>query len=111
MTKAGPNFERLPSMSIDELADWLDKNCQFDTAPWTIWFNDAYCSKCEAVECQYAEAKSRLGITPYFPNDTLECTYCELEHRCRFFPDLEEIPTNLETIKIWLIEEVENERV
>ena len=60
MTKAGSNFERLHSMSIDELADWLDKNGQFDTAPWTDWFAKKYCDHCESIECHYVEAKEKL---------------------------------------------------
>lgn len=66
MTKAGSNFERLQSMPIDELADWLDRNGQFDNSPWTNWFAKRYCDNCESIECQYVEAKEKLGITPFF---------------------------------------------
>lgn len=113
MTKAGSNFERLRSMSIDELADWLDKNGQFDTAPWTDWFAKKYCDNCESIEISDAEAKEKLGFSLYewYGNET-ECAYCELADesgakRCRFFPSLDDIPDNRDVIKMWLEAEAE----
>jgi hypothetical protein len=109
--KAGSNFERLQSISIDEFADWLDKNGQFDTAPWTLWFAKKYCDNCKSIECHYVDAKEKLGITPFY-NDTIECAYCELADesgvkRCRFFPKLDDIPNNREVIRMWLEEDAD----
>ncbi len=106
------NFERLQSMTTEELAEWLDRNGQFDDSPWSNWFNENYCSKCDSVKCKYVDAEEKLGFTPYIfgsYSGDLECAYCELEHKCRFFPDLEDTPGNLETIKMWLTEEAPND--
>lgn len=99
------NFEKLHSMSIDELVKWLDQYGQFDNSPWSVWFNEKYCNNCESIKCRYAEAKERLDITPFY-NGEIECAYCELEKKCRFFPELEDIPDNPEIIKMWLEMEV-----
>ena len=101
------NFERLQSMSIDELAEWLDKNCMFDNSPWLNSFNEKYCEKCESIKCKYVDAEEKLGITPFSYSGEIECTYCELENKCRFFQELEDVPDNKEMIKMWLEEEAE----
>lgn len=105
------NLEKIKNMSIDELAEWLDKNGMFDNSPWLNAFNDKYCEKCESIECCYADAKEKLGITPFY-DETFECAYCELADengvkRCRFFQELDDIPDNKEMIKMWLEEEAE----
>ena len=109
------NFKRIQSMNIDELAEWLDENGQFDTAPWSEWFSKTYCEKCESIKCRYADAEEKLGFTPYLfgsYSGDLECAYCELADdsgikRCRFFPELDDVPDNKKTIEMWLIEEAE----
>ena len=100
------NLKYLQSMPIDELAKWLDKHGQYDISPWSIWFNEKYCNNCESIKCKYVEAKERLDVTPFY-NSEIECAYCELEKKCKFFPELEDIPDNLEIIKMWLESEVE----
>lgn len=92
------NLEKLQSMSIEDLAKWLDENGKFDTAPWTIWFDRKYCSNCESIMCHYEDS------THEFP-----CAWCELNDGCKFLPDAKGMPSNLETIKMWL--EVEDEEV
>ncbi len=102
------NFERLQSMTVDELAEWLDKYGQFDKSPWSTWFGETYCDKCAPIKCKYKDAEETLGFTPYLfgsYNGDLDCAYCELENKCRFFPELDDIPDNLETIKMWLMKE------
>ena len=37
------NFQHLQSISIDELAKWLDEYGQFDNSPWSTWFAEKYC--------------------------------------------------------------------
>ncbi len=106
MMTAGSNFERLQSMSIDELAEWLDKNGMFDNSPWLNSFNKKYCEKCEVIECTYTDAKEKLGIEPCFLDDTIECAYCEVYNKCRFFENLEDVPDSKDMIKMWLEEEV-----
>lgn len=100
------NFERLTLMSLDDLAEWLDKNGSFDDSPWLNSFNEKYCEKCESIECQYTDAKEKLGITPFY-DETIECAYCEIYNKCRYFENAEEVPDNLEMIKLWLEAEVE----
>lgn len=109
------NFKRIQSMNVDELAEWLDENGMFDNSPWSNWFNDRYCKNCESIKCKYADAEEKLGFTPYLfgsYSGDLECAYCELADesgikRCRFFPELDDVPDNKKTIEMWLIEEAE----
>jgi hypothetical protein len=102
------NFEKLKSMSIEELAEWLDKYGQLDHSPWSEWFNKKYCDKCESIKCKYVDAEEKLGFSPfYFYGGEIECAYCELEHKCKFFPELDDTPDNRDTIRMWLESEVE----
>ena len=92
------NFEKLQSMSIEDLAAWLDKNGMWDRSPWSQWFDSSYCQQCESVE---ATVKDDFGER--------ECDFawCELEHKCRYFSDLEDVPNGKEIIKMWLESEAE----
>jgi len=102
------NFESIKQMSIDELAEWLDEYGQFDCSPWSEWFSKKYCANCESVKCKYEDTEKTLGFTPYrfgYYDGNVECSYCELEKKCRFFPDLKDVPDNLEIIKMWLTKE------
>ena len=102
------NFEFIKSLSIDELAEWLDKYGSFDSSPWAEWFAKKYCDNCESIKCKYEDAEEQLGFSPYsFHSGDVECAYCELEGKCRFFADLDEAPDNLTTIKMWLAENKE----
>lgn len=77
------NFEKLKQMSVNEFAEWLDEYGNFDTSPWMKWFDETYCANCEII------------IT--------HPIYCELEKKCKFFPDMKEPPDTLEIIKMWLM--------
>ncbi len=114
MTKAISNFKRLQSMSVEELADWLDKNGNFDDSPWLIAFNEKYCEKCDSIKCKYADAEKVLGFSPLLYDGSIwsgtaevECAYCEVYNKCRYFENLDDIPDNKEVIKMWLEEEAE----
>ena len=75
------NFEHLKSMSIEELAEWLDEYGQFDNSPWSTWFSETYCDKCESIKCKYVDAEKTLGFSPYIfgsYSGDLECAFCEL---------------------------------
>jgi hypothetical protein len=105
-------MEKFKAMTLEELAEWLDENGMFDNSPWSNWFNDSYCAKCETVKCKYKDAEKTLGFTPYLfgsYSGDLDCAYCELEHKCRFFPGLDDIPSNLEIIGMWLVHEALND--
>lgn len=101
------NFEKLCSMSEDDLATWLDTYGVYDTSPWTLWFDTNYCKKCEPVKISYIEAKERLGIDLFSYEATVKCAHCELESCCKFFPNIAGIPSNLDIIKLWLKKEIE----
>lgn len=108
------NLEKIKEMPIKELAEWLDENGMFDNSPWSNWFNEHYCEKCESVKCKYEEAEKTVGFTPYLFGDysgDLECAYCEIENKCRFFPELDDVPDNKEVIEMWLIEEADTNGV
>lgn len=94
------NFEKLQSMSIDELVEWIDVNIYSDGAIWWEWFDENYCDKCES---------EIIYIDDYFrgPNTEHKCAYCEVHNKCRFFSEMDDIPDNKEVIKMWLEAEVE----
>jgi hypothetical protein len=98
-------------MTAEELVDWLDEHGQFDQSPLSEWFDSKYCQNCESIKIKYEEAQEKLGFSPYsWYNIDTECAYCELSDecgvkRCRFFPDIEDIPDNKTIIKLWLEEE------
>lgn len=93
------NFGRLHNSTINELADWIDKYGQFDGSSWMGWFSRKYCDNCESIMCHLENS------THEFP-----CSWCELhDNKCKFFPDMDEAPDNLEIIKMWLKEEADEE--
>lgn len=92
------NFEQLQLMSQNEFAKWLDKHLAFDDAPHMVWFGKNYCDKCDRVE---------LLVESGYGTYKQTFAYCECEHKCRFFPDVDEVPDSLETLKLWLEAEVE----
>lgn len=99
------NMEKLKAVSLEELAEWLDKNGVFDSSPWQNNFTKKYCEKCELIEISYEDSKKKLGIEPLFAEDTTKCAFCEIYNYCRHFPNTEGVPDNKEMIKMWLIEE------
>lgn len=101
------NFEKLQSMPLDVLAEWLDSNGQFDTAPWTKWFAEKYCDSCPSLEVTYEDSQKILGFEAFSYGRPTKCAYCEIYNKCQFFPNLSEIPNNFETIKMWLKETAE----
>ena len=80
-------FEKFKNMDINQFSEWLDEYGVFDNSPWIQWFNGLYCNNCEAIM--------------WFP-----CLCCELEGKCKYFPDLDEAPDNKMIIKMWLESEV-----
>lgn len=105
------NFKRLQTMTVDQLAAWLDENGIFDNSPWNDWFNKRFCENCESIELNYEDSKDKLGIELFSYEGAAECAYCECHDHCRFFPEIKDIPDNRKVIEMWLIEEAENEIV
>lgn len=92
------NFEKIKNMTLDEFAEWLDKYGNFDKAPWTEWFSRNYCENCpsEKVKVKWSDTNESEE----------EVGWCELEHKCKFFQDMDEVPDNLKTIKMWLEQKI-----
>lgn len=101
------NFEKLQSMSMDELAKWLDKNGIVDDGPWMTHFNNTYCANCESVMCKHEDAEDILEFKLFPWEDEAECAYCEVYKKCRYFQDMDEVPDGKEIVKLWLEAEVE----
>ena len=104
------NFEYLKSLSLDDLAEWLDTHGQFDGSPWLSWFDKTYCKNCESIKCNIEDKADELGFKPPWLGPTIECAYCELEKKCKFFPELSEEPDNKEILKMWLNIKKEEDR-
>ena len=93
------NFKYLQTMSRQKLAEWLDENGQFDNSPWMLWFDRTYCKNCPAVICIYEDS-----------NREFPAAWCEVNGgKCKFFPEMDRVPDSLETIKLWLETDIENE--
>lgn len=90
------NFEKLKSLDIDQLVDWLAELEQFDSSPWSLWFDCKYCKHCEDIICKSADDVFHS-----------RCAYCEVYDECRFFDDMNDVPNEKETIKMWLEAEAE----
>lgn len=97
-------YEQLTSLTIEQLAQWIDKHGQFDGSPWMSWFDENYCSKCESIKIKKENSKAILGFELMFADETT-CSYCELYKKCRYFQDKEETPTNVDIIQMWLEEQ------
>ena len=95
-------YDKIKSMNINELSEWLDQYGQFDGSPWMEWWNDNYCSKCPS-EIGYITDSS--GENEW--KTPCEFGWCELHDKCKFFEDLEDVPDNKEIIKMWLESEID----
>lgn len=95
------NFEKLKNLSNDKFAEWLDQHGAFDNSPWNIYFSHKYCDNCEPIK------KEVEGWG--FHGKSVLCAYCELNDKCIYFPDIEEVPSNLDMIKLWLNAESKEE--
>lgn len=84
------NFQRMVA-NIDEFAKWLNENCG-DDAAWILWYDKNYCKECACVNINGEES---------FDYDA-DYAYCEIYKKCRFFPDMNEVPDCLEIVKMWL---------
>ena len=78
-------FEKIKSMNIDEFTEWFEENCVHDSDPCIKWWDRTYCKNCEAV----IKNEMKYG-------------YCELNDKCRFFDDMDSVPSIKQTIKMWL---------
>lgn len=98
-------YTKFKSMSIEELAKWIDDHGQHDDSPWMTWFDNKYCSRCESEIVKREDSMSKLGFELLFRNET-ECSYCEVYDECRFFQNKKN-PGTQEIIEMWLKEAVD----
>lgn len=89
------NFEKIKNMNIDELAAWLNKFIVCDDTPWISWFDNTYCKNCEPEMAQI------VGEDRW-----IHCGWCELNGKCKFFQELDDIPGGEDIVKMWLDKEV-----
>ena len=89
---------------MDEIVDWITTYGQFDGSPWMKWFDDNYCKKCESLKVKLSEeAKKEFG---YVLSEEIECSYCELEHKCKFFQELNRDIDTKDIVKMWLEQDI-----
>lgn len=88
-------FDKVTSKNIDEFAEWLDKYCYHDCAPWMDWFDKNYCKQCEGV-CLVDE----------YP--WIEYCWCEINKKCKFLPEMDAAPDCKQIVKMWLESEDDN---
>jgi hypothetical protein len=98
-------YDQISSKSLEDLAKWLDVNGQFDGSPWMKWFDKTYCSRCESIHIKKEDSKAILGFELMFVDETT-CSYCEVNKKCKYFPELPKTPTNVDIIEMWLKETI-----
>lgn len=81
------NYEKIHSMSFDELVRWLEKTFTYSEPPWTLWFDKKYCQRCAAEKATYVDSDKELDFA-----------YCELHDTCRFFDSKMD---NRKIIEMW----------
>ena len=89
-------IDEFKSKTIDEFIDWLDEYCSFEDSPWVQWFDKNYCNKCPAEIGRYVDSDRDMKFA-----------WCELYDKCRFFPDMVNVPSSKQMIKMWLESEIE----
>ena len=95
-------FESITSKNIDELAKWIDKYVAFDDSPWMKWWDENYCQKCEKVAMPREEYARIVGWDCSDFRGGIVCGYCEVNGKCRYFQNMDDIPDNEDVIKMWL---------
>lgn len=88
-------FDSIQSKNIDEFAEWLDEHGAYDYSSWMKWWDENYCLKCP----------TQIAYVKEFDKEC-ECAWCELNGKCKFFQELDDIPNNKQIIKMWLETEV-----
>lgn len=88
-------FEDIHSKNLNELVDWLDKHGAYSESPWERWFEKNYCKKCKPV----------VGTVSYLHGEH-EFAWCELNHKCMYFQEMNKVPNRKQTIRLWLESEV-----
>lgn len=94
------NLQWIRTCSAEQLGEWLDTVSErFDDVPWLKWWNTTYCENCPAVAARYSEEQKYLDFA-----------YCELNHHCKFFPEIADTPPTTFMLKLWLQQEHKDEK-
>lgn len=93
-------YEYLTTLSLEALAEHIDNVAQGNENPWDIWFSNTYCKNCPSIE-----KKEYFMGYPTFQS----YAYCELNHKCKFFLDKDDVLSDREIIELWLRSSKENE--
>ncbi len=88
-------FEKLKAMNKEETIIFLSELANFPETIWNEWFDEKYCKKCEAIECEL-EGYHR----------PVRAAFCELNDYCKFFPNIPGTLSDNEVIELWMNEEV-----
>ena len=88
------NYEKIKSMSQDELARFLD-DVAIDEAPWNKAFDEHFCKDCPAVKANMEQPDGPPDIEMSF-------AWCEVFGYCKFFSQLDDTPSHLDVLKWWL---------
>ena len=86
------NFEYIKSLSLPQFAAWMEDNVVLEDGPHIKWFDETYCMNCPPIDCQY---KDGWG-------NTIQCSFCEFEEHCKFFPEFDSAPDCYEIATMWL---------
>ena len=103
-------FEEFKNMDIEALVEWIYEHGEFDGSPWCEWFDENYCSKCESVICKTEEVLDKLGFEPFYEKD-VECAYCEIYKKCKYFLDWDEQPDSKDIVRLWLESDIDAENI
>ena len=93
-------YESIRSKSIDELAEWLLEFSEWKNAPWLNWFDQKHCDQCDAIKGHF------INIDGTEDEHEHLFGYCEMYDQCKFFPEINGCPDDLQVIKMWLKSEV-----
>jgi hypothetical protein len=94
-------YEKLIGLNKEDLAKEIHEMWRENREePWTEWFCERYCTCCAPVY----EKNPFTGED--YQDDAYLCSYCELNGRCRHFPELNEVPSDEKMILIWLSQQV-----
>lgn len=91
------NYESIRQKSIHEMEEWLHKYGEYEGTPWQKWWKENHCDKCETVTETCVDSGKEYDFC-----------YCDLERKCRFYPEMEEEPSLKQVIRMWLEAEAEN---
>lgn len=87
-------FDWLQQKDVQNLAEFLvDIDC-IENQPWTKWFDDKYCNKCESIEMHYPNSFCTFEVAP-----------CEIGE-CPFGISINDIDP-IDIVKMWLESESE----